>query len=50
MSTYLSISFLESQKNTLDLFNSIGNFVPEPILNHVMKNGKYSIVLYSINI
>ena len=50
MSTYLSISFLESQKNTSDLFNSLRNFVPEPILNHVKKNGKYSIVLYSINL
>ena len=50
MSTYLSISFLESQKNASDLFNSLRNFVPEPTLNHVMKNGKYSIVLHSINI
>ena len=41
---------LESTKNTLDLFNSLRNIVTEPILNHVTKNGKYSMVLNPINI
>ena len=33
MSTYLSISSLESPKNTLDLFDSLINIATELILN-----------------
>ena len=33
MSTYLSISFLESPKDTLDLFSLLINIAAEPILN-----------------
>ena len=50
MPIYLSISFLEIPNNTLDLLNSQGNIVAEPILNHIMKSDKYSTVLNSLNI
>ena len=56
MSTYLSISSLESRKNTLDLFNSLINIATEPILNvfdgselhkHLAKSVLYQfLVLY----
>ena len=56
MSTYLSISSLESPKNTLDLFDSLINIATELILNlfdgselhkHLAKNAlSQFLVLY----
>ena len=49
MSTCLLISFLESSKNTSDLFNSLRIIVTKPILNHVMKNGCHVFGSFELN-